>query len=74
MIITGASYIIIYKGRYVKFQLRSTFQCRSKIDQNTLLRIVHGFHPKSENFDFGDKSYHRKGHLKRSILVQISAS
>ena len=36
--------------------------------------IVHGFWPKSENFDFGKTGYHRKGYLKRSRMVQISAS
>ena len=30
------------------------------------LTIVHGFWPESENFNFGKKGYHRKGHLKRS--------
>ena len=35
---------------------------------------VHGFWPKSENFDFGQKGYHMKGHLKRNRLAQISAS
>ena len=34
---------------------------------------VHGFRPESENFNFRKKGYHRKGHLKRSILAQISA-
>ena len=36
--------------------------------------IVHGFRPKSEWNDFGKQGYHRKGHLKRSTMVQISAS
>ena len=36
--------------------------------------IVHGFRPGNENFDFGKKSNHRKGYLKRSRMVQISAS
>ena len=35
--------------------------------------LVHGFWPKSENFDFDQKRYHRKGHLKRSRMAQISA-
>ena len=35
--------------------------------------IVHGFRPKSEKFDFGKKGYHRKEHLKRSRMAQISA-
>ena len=38
------------------------------------LIIVHGFQPKTENFDIGKKGYHRKGHPKRSNLAQISAS
>ena len=36
--------------------------------------IVHGFWSKTENFDFGQKGYHMKEHLKESIMVQISAS
>ena len=35
--------------------------------------IVHAFWPETETFDFGKKGYHRKGHLKRSRMVQISA-
>ena len=36
---------------------------------------VHGFLPESENFDLGKKKlYHAKGHLKRSRMVQVSAS
>ena len=35
---------------------------------------VHGFWPESENFDFGQKGYHIKEHLKRNRIVQISAS
>ena len=37
-------------------------------------KVVHGFWPKSENFDFGKKGYHMKGHLKRNRMTQISAS
>ena len=33
------------------------------------LTIVHGVWPESENFNSGKKGYHRKGHLKRSIMV-----
>ena len=35
------------------------------------LYIVHGFWPKKENFDFGKKGYHRKGHLKRSRMPKF---
>ena len=28
-----------------------------------------GFRPKSEKFDFGQKGYHAKGHLKRSRMA-----
>ena len=37
------------------------------------LTIVQGFRPKSEKFDFGKTAYHRKGHLKRSRMAQISS-
>ena len=36
--------------------------------------IVHGFWPKSEKFDFGQKGYDMKEHLKRNKMMQISAS
>ena len=36
--------------------------------------IVHAFWPESEIVNFGQKGYHMKGHLKRSRMVQISAS
>ena len=48
--------------------LRS-YACGKKFDQN-----VHGFGPESENFDYGQKGYHVKGHLKRSRMALISAS
>ena len=32
------------------------------------------FWPKSEKFDFGQKGYHIKEHLKKNIMVQMSAS
>ena len=35
--------------------------------------IVHGFWPKSENFDFGKKQNQAIVHLKGSRMVQISA-
>ena len=31
------------------------------------------FQPKTDGADFGKQGYHRKGHLKRSRMVQISA-
>ena len=37
-------------------------------------KMVHGFCPKTENFDFGQKGYHMKGHLKRNRMAQISDS
>ena len=33
---------------------------------------VHAFRPETENFDLGQKGYHRKGHLKGS-MAQVSA-
>ena len=38
------------------------------------LTIVQCFWPESENFDFSQKAYHRKGHEKRSRMTLISAS
>ena len=38
------------------------------------LTVVQGFRPKTEQNDFGKQGYHRKEHLKRSRMVQISAS
>ena len=37
------------------------------------LTIVYGFRPESEKFDFDKTAYHQKGHVERSIMVQISA-
>ena len=42
--------------------------------QNVLLYIVHGFRQKTDGTKFGKQGYHRKQHLKRSRLVQISVS
>ena len=47
---------------------------RRNVTKNALLYIVRGFWPKPENFDFGQKGYHMKGHLKRNRMTQISAS
>ena len=41
---------------------------------NVTVDIVHGFRPKSENFDPGKKGCHLKEHLMRNRIVQISAS
>ena len=41
-----------------------------EIDQNTLLRIVHGFRPNIDKFDFGKTGYHRKGYRKRNITEE----
>ena len=30
---------------------------------------IHGFWPEFENFDFGQKGYHMKGHLKRNRMA-----
>ena len=37
------------------------------------LTIIHGFWPKSENFDFSKKTNQAIEHLKGSRMVQISA-
>ena len=44
------------------------------LKSNHGLYIVHGFWPEIENFDFCQKGYHMKGHLKRNRVVLISAS
>ena len=61
----------------ILFQLHSTFHCRVKGPQimtSISVIIVHGFWPKTENVDFGQKGYLMKGHLKRNRMAQISAS
>ena len=45
----------------------------SFVGQNALLYIVHGFRPKSENFDLGIKGYHWKGHLKGNRMIAPSS-
>ena len=42
-----------------------------RVERN-LIKIVHGVWAKSENFDFGNKGYHRKGHEKRSRMANVS--
>ena len=61
----------------VKISLDPARSNRSKVGEkfrSKRLTIVHGFRPESENFNFGQKGYHMKGHLKRNRMVQISAS
>ena len=54
--------------------LVSAIYNHTEVCDSTALIIVHGFWPKSENFDFGQKGYHMKDHLKRNRMAQISAS
>ena len=44
------------------------------LQNETMDYIVHGFRPENENFEIGQKSFHQNEQLKRSKMVQISAS